>query len=148
MFQGAELLMDTFELRPIGRVESGLTDPRTAPRQGFEGAPPSRLVLEPGLGPAMRELRAGDQVVVLTWLDRADRDTLTVRPRRDPSAPLTGVFSTRSPHRPNPIGLHTVRILAVDHDTARIDVADLEAIDGTPILDIKPVLPQQKSHDR
>ncbi|WP_245714080.1 tRNA (N6-threonylcarbamoyladenosine(37)-N6)-methyltransferase TrmO [Nocardia vaccinii] len=148
VFYGAELLMDTFELRPIGRVESDLTDPQTAPKQGDEGAPPSRLVLDPGLAPAMRDLRPGTEAVVLTWLDRADRDTLTVHPRRDPSAPRTGVFSTRSPHRPYPIGLHTVRILAVDHDNARIHVADLEAIDGTPILDIKPVLPQHRSHDR
>lgn len=125
-------------LRPIGRVESPIVDPDTAPNQGDEGAPDAWLVLDASVRSAMRDLTVGNHVVVLTWLDRADRDTLVVHPRGDPNRPPTGVFSTRSQDRPNPIGLHTVEILAIE-DT-RIHVRDLEAIDGTPVIDIKPVL--------
>jgi tRNA-Thr(GGU) m(6)t(6)A37 methyltransferase TsaA len=125
-------------LTPIGRVESPLTNRADAPKQGDEGAPDAWLVLNADMRPAMQDLRPGDDVFVLTWLDRADRHALAVHPRDDDQAPLTGVFSTRSPDRPNPIGLHRVRILAID-DT-RIRVQDLEALDGTPVLDIKPVL--------
>ncbi|MEH0827754.1 MULTISPECIES: tRNA (N6-threonylcarbamoyladenosine(37)-N6)-methyltransferase TrmO [unclassified Micromonospora] len=127
-----------YELRPVGRVESPLTDPELAPKQGDEGAPESWLVFSPAVGAGLRELRPGTEVLVLTWLDRARRDVLTVHPRGDRSRPETGVFSTRSPHRPNPIGLHRVRVLAVDG--LRVRVADLEALDGTPVLDVKPVL--------
>ena len=125
-------------LTPIGRVESPLTNRADAPKQGDEGAPDAWLALNADMWPAMQDLRPGDDVFVLTWLDRADRHALAVHPRDDDQAPLTGVFSTRSPDRPNPIGLHRVRILAID-DT-RIRVRDLEALDGTPVLDIKPVL--------
>ncbi|MGB2572138.1 tRNA (N6-threonylcarbamoyladenosine(37)-N6)-methyltransferase TrmO [Micromonospora citrea] len=127
-----------YELRPIGRVESPLTDPADAPRQGDEGAPQAWLVFSPAVATGLRDLRPGVEMLVLTWLDRADRDVLAVHPRGDRSRPETGVFSTRSPHRPNPIGLHRVRVLAVDG--LRLRVADLEAVDGTPVLDVKPVL--------
>jgi tRNA-Thr(GGU) m(6)t(6)A37 methyltransferase TsaA len=128
----------TYEIRPIGFVESPLTDRESAPKQGGEGAPDSTLVFEPDVADALADLRAGDDVFVFTWLHEAARDILVVHPRSDPANPLTGVFSTRSPARPNPIGLHRVRILAVDG--LRVRVADLEAIDGTPIVDVKPVL--------
>ncbi|MET7752780.1 tRNA (N6-threonylcarbamoyladenosine(37)-N6)-methyltransferase TrmO [Micromonospora sp. NPDC005367] len=127
-----------YTLRPVGRVESPLTDPATAPKQGDEGAPESWLVFAPEFAPAVRDLRPGAEALVVTWLDRARRDVLTVHPRGDTSRPETGVFSTRSPHRPNPIGLHRVRLLAIDG--LRVRVADLEALDGTPVLDVKPVL--------
>jgi tRNA-Thr(GGU) m(6)t(6)A37 methyltransferase TsaA len=126
------------QLRPVGRVESPLIDPATAPRQGDEGAPGAWLVFDAAVADALRDLTAGDQVVVLTWLDRARRDVLTTHPRDDVTAPELGVFSTRSPHRPNPIGLHTVRIVAAEGNRLRVD--GLEAVDGTPILDVKPVL--------
>mgnify|MGYP003403765510 FL=1 len=126
------------ELPPVGRVESPLIDPATAPRQGDEGAPGAWLVFDAAMADALRDLTAGDQVVVLTWLDRARRDVLTTHPRDDVTAPELGVFSTRSPHRPNPIGLHTVRIVAAEGTRLRVD--GLEAVDGTPILDVKPVL--------
>jgi tRNA-Thr(GGU) m(6)t(6)A37 methyltransferase TsaA len=128
----------SYVVRPIGRVESTLLDPAAAPRQGDEGAPDAWLVLDPAMKPAAADLAIGDDLVVLTWLDRADRDVLRVHPRSDPDAPVHGVFSTRSPDRPNPIGLHTVRILAIDG--TRLRVSGLEAIDATPVLDIKPVL--------
>ena len=127
-----------YELHPIGRVESPLVDRSTAPRQGNEGSPEAWLNFDARFSEALRDLRAGDEVIVLTWLDRARRDVLEVRPRGNPANALQGVFNTRSPDRPNPIGLHRVRILAIEG--ARMRVADLEAIDGTPIVDVKPVL--------
>jgi tRNA-Thr(GGU) m(6)t(6)A37 methyltransferase TsaA len=130
--------MAGFELTPVGRVESPLDDPATAPKQGDEGSPPARLIFDSRYADALRDIRAGDSLLVLTWLDRADRGVLRVHPRDDPDPPLTGVFSTRSPDRPNPIGLHRVTVLEVDGPCLR--VADLEALDGTPILDVKPVL--------
>jgi tRNA-Thr(GGU) m(6)t(6)A37 methyltransferase TsaA len=126
------------ELTPIGRVESPLTDPATAPKQGFEGAPDAWVVLDPAVLPGLDGIRAGDAVIVLTWLDRADRDVLRVHPRDDPANPERGVFSTRSADRPNPIGLHVVEVVAVDG--TRLRVRDLEALDGTPVLDVKPVI--------
>lgn len=131
-------MADEYLLRPVGRVSSPLTDAATAPRQGDEGAPEAWLVFDPPVERALRDVRVGADLLVLTWLDRARRDVLAVRPRGDESRPETGVFSTRSPHRPNPIGLHRVRVLAVDG--LRLRVADLEALDGTPLLDVKPVL--------
>jgi tRNA-Thr(GGU) m(6)t(6)A37 methyltransferase TsaA len=125
-------------LRPIGWVQSPLTEREEAPRQGDEGAPGAWLVLEPAMADAMADLEPGSDVILLTWLDRASRDVMRVHPRGDESRPLEGVFSTRSPDRPNPIGLHTVRIVAIDG--TRIEVRNLEALDKTPILDIKPVL--------
>ncbi|MEV7332211.1 tRNA (N6-threonylcarbamoyladenosine(37)-N6)-methyltransferase TrmO [Micromonospora sp. NPDC093244] len=131
-------MADEHLVRAVGRVLSPLTDAATAPRQGDEGAPEAWLVFDPQVERAVRDVRVGADLLVLTWLDRARRDVLAVRPRGDESRPETGVFSTRSPHRPNPIGLHRVRVLAVDG--LRLRVADLEALDGTPILDVKPVL--------
>jgi tRNA-Thr(GGU) m(6)t(6)A37 methyltransferase TsaA len=127
-----------YEVRPVAWVESPLTERAQAPRQGSEGAPQAWLVVEPDVAEAVRDLRAGDQVIVLTWLDRAHRDELTTVPRDDPANPRLGVFSTRSPDRPNPIGLHRAEILAVAG--LRILVSELEALDGTPVIDIKPVL--------
>ncbi len=126
------------QLRPIATVRSPLTDLAKAPKQGDEGAPEAWLVFEPGVLDALDGLRAGDEVVVLTWLDRADRDVLRVHPRGDTANPIQGVFSTRSPARPNPIGLHELRILEIDG--ARMRVSALEAVDGTPVIDVKPRL--------
>jgi tRNA-Thr(GGU) m(6)t(6)A37 methyltransferase TsaA len=125
-------------LVPIGRVESPLTDAAEAPKQGFEGGPDAWLVLEPRVLDALDGLEPGARVIVLTWLDRADRDTLRVHPRDDASNPLRGVFGTRSADRPNPIGLHEVEVLAVEGN--RVRVSDLEALDGTPVVDLKPVI--------
>lgn len=125
-------------LRPIGRVESPLSDPAAAPKQGFEGGPEAWLVLEPRVLDGLDGLRAGDRLIVLTWLDRADRSTLKVHPRDDASNPLRGVFGTRSADRPNPIGLHEVEVLAIEGE--RVRVSDLEAVDGTPVIDLKPVI--------
>ena len=129
----------TFELRPIGRVRSTLAAGPGAPKQGDEGAPEAWLEIEPEFHAAARDLRAGEEVLLLTWLDRADRTVLEVHPRDDPRRPLTGVFGTRSADRPNPIGLHRVRIVEIAGGL-RFRVRDLEAVDGTPILDVKPVL--------
>jgi tRNA-Thr(GGU) m(6)t(6)A37 methyltransferase TsaA len=128
----------TFELTPIGRVESPLTDPAAAPKQGPEGAPEACLVFEPAVLQGLDGIEPGSRVVVLTWLDRARRDILRVHPRDDPANPERGVFSTRSADRPNPIGLHEVEILSIDGD--RVRVRPLEAVDGTPVVDVKPVL--------
>jgi tRNA-Thr(GGU) m(6)t(6)A37 methyltransferase TsaA len=125
-------------ISPIGRVESTLTEPSEAPRQGSEGAPDAWLVLEPRVREALDGITPGARVIVLTWLDRARRDVLRVHPRDDASNPLRGVFSTRSADRPNPIGLHEVEILSVEGD--RVHVRPLEALDGTPVLDLKPVI--------
>ncbi|MEW9554878.1 tRNA (N6-threonylcarbamoyladenosine(37)-N6)-methyltransferase TrmO [Nonomuraea sp. NPDC050783] len=130
--------MNEYALRVIGRVESSLTDRASAPRQADEGAPDAWLVFDDPYGPALRGLSVGTDVLLLTWLDRADRDTLTVHPRGDVTRSRTGVFATRSPDRPNPIGLHEVHILAIDG--TRVHVRNLEALDATPILDVKPLL--------
>jgi tRNA-Thr(GGU) m(6)t(6)A37 methyltransferase TsaA len=127
-----------YVIQPIGRVESPLTDPAAAPKQGDEGAPDAWLVFERNVSEGLRDLEAGTEVIVLTWFDRAARDVLVVHPRGDTTRPPTGVFSTRSPSRPNPIGLHRVTIVAIDGP--RMLVRDLEALDGTPIVDVKPVL--------
>ena len=129
---------DGFQVMPIGWVESPLIDPAAAPRQGDEGAPDAWLVFEPGVLEGLQGLVTGDEVIVLTWLDRARRDVLRVHPRGDPSRAEAGVFSTRSPHRPNPIGLHRVTIISIDG--RRVRVRNLEAVDRTPILDVKPML--------
>ena len=126
------------ELRQIGTVVSSLTDPALAPKQGYEGAPEARLVFEPDMLAALDGIAPGDRIVVLTWLDRADRDVLRVHPRDDPANPVTGVFATRSEDRPNPIGLHEVDVLAVDGAT--MHVRPLEAVDGTPIVDVKTLI--------
>ena len=127
-----------FEVMTIGRVESPLTDPASAPMQGDEGAPDAWLVFEPEVVEALAGIRPGDELIVLTWLHRARRDVLRVHPRGDASRAEQGVFSTRSPHRPNPIGLHRVEVASIDG--ARVRVRNLEAVDGTPIVDVKPLL--------
>jgi tRNA-Thr(GGU) m(6)t(6)A37 methyltransferase TsaA len=127
-----------FHLRSIGRVQSPLRDLAEAPLQGDEGAPSAWLIFDDAVREAVRDVAPGDRLLLLTWLDRADREVLAVHPRSDPRNPLTGVFSTRSPDRPNPIGLHPVTVVERDGDRLRVDA--LEAIDGTPIVDIKPVL--------
>jgi tRNA-Thr(GGU) m(6)t(6)A37 methyltransferase TsaA len=128
----------SFDVKAIGRVESSLTDLESAPRQADEGAPEAWLVFEAEVLEALRSIRPGDELIVVTWLHRARRDVLSVHPRGDTSRAQEGVFSTRSPDRPNPIGLHPVEITAVDG--RRVRVRSLEALDGTPILDVKPVL--------
>jgi tRNA-Thr(GGU) m(6)t(6)A37 methyltransferase TsaA len=128
----------SFEVKPIGRVESPLTDLESAPRQADEGAPEAWLVFKPEMLEGLRSIRPGDEVIVVTWLDRARRDVLSVHLRGGASRAQEGVFSTRSPHRPNPIGLHRVEITAIDG--RRVRVRNLEVLDGTPIIDIKPIL--------
>jgi tRNA-Thr(GGU) m(6)t(6)A37 methyltransferase TsaA len=125
----------TLALRPIGVVRSPLTDRASAPKQGPEGGPDAWLEFDDDLLDALASVGPGDELLLLTWFDRADRDVLQVRPRGNPDNPLTGVFSTRSPDRPNPIGIHPVTVIEVDG--ARLLVSDLEALDGTPILDVK-----------
>jgi tRNA-Thr(GGU) m(6)t(6)A37 methyltransferase TsaA len=127
-----------FSVTPIGTVESPLTDLASAPKQGDEGAPDALVSFEPAVLEALDGLAVGDEVILLTWLDRARRDVLRVHPRDDVSRQQQGVFSTRSPDRPNPIGLHRVEIVSIDG--GRVRVRNLEAVDGTPVLDVKPVL--------
>jgi tRNA-Thr(GGU) m(6)t(6)A37 methyltransferase TsaA len=128
----------SYSLTPVGVVHSPLKSRKDAPRQGGEGAPDAWIDIAPQFEEALQLLNAGDDVIVLTWLDRASRDVLQVHPRGDTTNPLTGIFATRSPDRPNPIGLHRVRVIA--RDGCRLRVGPLEAIDGTPVVDIKPVL--------
>jgi len=130
-----------YVIRPIGWVESTLSDRDQAPSQGDEGAPEAWLVFNDEVSAGLDDLRAGTEVIVLTWLDRARRDVLAVHPRGDTARPLTGVFSTRSPDRPNPVGLHRVQIVSIDG--TRLQVRNMEALDRTPILDVKPVLDAQ-----
>lgn len=127
-----------YTVEPIGRVRSLLRRLEDAPMQGDEGAPEAWLELTPQSAPGLMGIRAGDELLVLTWLHLAERDVLQVHPRGDLNRPLTGVFATRSPDRPNPVGLHRVTVLEVAGHKLR--VAPLEAIDGTPLVDIKPVL--------
>lgn len=130
--------MTGFEIKPIGRVSSSLKTLDAAPRQADEGAPEAWLVFEPEAVEGLRNIRPGDDLVLITWLDRARRDVLSVHPRGDVSRTAEGVFSTRSPHRPNPLGLHDVKVTAIEG--GRVQVRSLEAIDGTPIVDVKPML--------
>jgi len=133
-----ELYDPTYILRPVGRVESPLTDRDDAPKQGDEGASLARIVFLSEFREAVRDLRRGEEVPVLTWLHQGRRDVLSVHPRGDTNRPRAGVFATRAPDRPNPIGLHAVRIDNVEESA--ITVHNLEGIYGTPVLDIKPVL--------
>lgn len=141
--RGSEANVTDFTVKIIGRIESPLTDLASAPRQADEGAPEAVLVFEPGMLPGLANVRPGDAMIVITWLDRARRDVLSVHPRGDATRAPEGVFSTRSPHRPNPIGLHETEVTAVDGQ--RIRVRGLEALDGTPIIDLKPVLSEDIS---
>ena len=129
--------MTGYQVVPVGWVESPLQDRAQAPRQGA-GAPDAWLVFEPEVAEAIRDIEADSEIIVLTWLDRAARDVLITRPRDDPARPPMGVFSTRSPDRPNPIGLHRVQV--VTKQGLRVLVRPLEALDKTPVIDVKPVL--------
>ena len=133
----------SFAITPIGTVESPLTDAAAAPKQGDEGAPDAWLAFDPEVVEALDGIQVGDEVLLLTWFHLARRDVLRVHPRSDVSRAEQGVFSTRSPHRPNPIGLHRVEIASIDGGRAR--VRNLEAVDGTPIVDVKPVLSTDSS---
>ncbi|WP_112247279.1 tRNA (N6-threonylcarbamoyladenosine(37)-N6)-methyltransferase TrmO [Kribbella monticola] len=135
-------MSDQLVLRPIGQVESPLTDRATAPRQGDEGGPNAWLVFTPEVRDGLSHLSVGDEILLITWFDRADRSVLAVHPRGDSTRPVTGVFSTRSPDRPNPLGLHRVTVLTIDN--LRLQVSDLEALDGTPVIDVKPVLGDER----
>jgi tRNA-Thr(GGU) m(6)t(6)A37 methyltransferase TsaA len=132
-----------FTITPIGHVSSSLVDRQHAPKQGNEGAPQAWLIFKPEFEEGLRDLRVGEEILVLTWLDRAQRDVLSVHPRDDQNVPLRGVFSTRSQDRPNPVGIHRVRIAEIVGPT-RFKVLDLEAFDATPVIDVKPVLDRGK----
>jgi len=133
-----------FVLNPIGRIHSTLTVRHGAPRQGDEGAPDARVEVRPEFVQAVEGLEVGQEIILLTWLHQAKRETLKVIPRDEPTNPLTGVFATRAPDRPNPIGLHRVTVLGIE-DGRWLHVRPLEAIDGTPVVDIKPVLSPSES---
>ena len=126
------------QLHPIGVIRSRLKERTKAPKQGSEGAPDVWLDVRPSAAQGLDGLAVGDEIIVLTWLHRAHRKILKVHPRSDPSRPLTGVFATRSPDRPNPIGLHRVTVRRIAKNSLRI--GPMEAIDGTPVIDIKPVV--------
>ncbi|MEU8222309.1 tRNA (N6-threonylcarbamoyladenosine(37)-N6)-methyltransferase TrmO [Kribbella sp. NPDC048915] len=126
------------QLHQVGRVESPLRNRDDAPRQGDEGAPTAWVVFDESVRDALGDVAVGDELILITWFDRADRDVQTVHPRNDLTRPPTGVFSTRSPDRPNPVGLHRVSVIA--RDGLRVQVSHLEALDGTPVVDVKPVL--------
>lgn len=127
-------------LHPVGFVRSALKDRKGAPRQGSEGAPDAWIEISSQVADGLEGIAVGDEIIVLTWLHKARRDTLKVHPRGDKNNPLTGVFATRSPDRPNPLGLHPVRVLEIAAN--KLKVGPIEAIDGTPVVDIKPVLSQ------
>jgi tRNA-Thr(GGU) m(6)t(6)A37 methyltransferase TsaA len=133
---------DAFEVRPIGVVRSSLRERGDAPKQAFEGAPEALLELDPTFARALHGVAPGQELIVLTWFHEADRTVLETHPRDDPTTPLTGVFATRSPDRPNPIGLHRVTVVALETPTL-LRVGALEAIDGTPIVDLKIALREQ-----
>lgn len=130
--------MSEYRVEPVGWVESSLAERAQAPRQGDEGAPDAWLAFQPRVADALRDIAVGTDLIVLTWLDRADRTVVVTRPRDDPAQPVRGVFSTRSPDRPNPVGLHRVRVRAIEG--LRLLVGPLEALDSTPVIDVKPVL--------
>jgi tRNA-Thr(GGU) m(6)t(6)A37 methyltransferase TsaA len=130
------------QFRPIGVIRSALKSRTKAPKQGSEGAPDAWLEVNPFAAQGLEGLAAGDDLIVITWLHRARRDVLKVHPRSDPRRPLAGVFATRSPDRPNPVGLHRVTLRSLSK--TRLRIGPLEAIDGTPVIDIKPVLPDHR----
>jgi len=127
-----------FRLRTVGVIRSALKVPSEAPRQGSEGAPDAWLQVQPWAAEALTGLSPGDEILVITWLHRGRRSVLRVHPRGDASKPLAGVFATRSPHRPNPLGLHPVVVRAIEG--RRLRIGPIEAVDGTPVVDIKPAL--------
>lgn len=130
--------MDDYTLRPLGYLRSPLTRREDAPMQGIEGAPDAWLDLDTAFTDALAGIAAGDELIIITWLHQARRDTLQTHPRGDQAAPLRGVFATRSPDRPNPLGLHRVTVREVAG--TRLRIGPIEAIDGTPVVDIKPTL--------
>jgi len=130
----------SYTLQPIGRIRSDLTTREAAPRQGYEGAPDAWIEITKSVAPALQGIVVGDALIILTWLHRSARDVLQVHPRGEIENPLTGVFATRSPDRPNPIGLHRVTVREINGNSLK--VGPIEAIDGTPVVDIKPVLPR------
>ncbi len=130
----------SYTIEPIGVIRSDLASREAAPRQGYEGAPGAWLEVNPTIAGGLEGIAVGDEIVLITWFHKARRDILKLHPRRDKNMPLTGVFATRSPDRPNPLGLHRVTVLEIAGN--RVKVGPLEAIDGTPVVDIKPVLPQ------
>jgi tRNA-Thr(GGU) m(6)t(6)A37 methyltransferase TsaA len=125
-------------LRPIGVIRSTLKERSEAPKQGSEGAPDAWIEIEPWASAGLHRMKVGDKVWVITWLHRGDREVLQVHPRSDPKRVLTGVFATRSPDRPNPLGLHPITVLEIAGNRLRVE--PIEAIDGTPVVDMKPVL--------
>jgi tRNA-Thr(GGU) m(6)t(6)A37 methyltransferase TsaA len=129
----------SLDLHSIGVIRSSIVSRAEAPKQGYEGAPDAWLELVPEVGPGLEGIEAGDEIIVITWLDRGNRETLRVHPRGNPANPITGVFATRSPDRPNPIGLHRVRVH--QREGLRLRVGPIEVLDGTPVVDLKPVLP-------
>ena len=131
-------LQEEYRLHPLGYIRSSLRALDRAPKQGPEGAPDAWLDLDPAFARGMSGIVAGDEVIVITWLHRANRDVLEVHPRDDPAIPLHGVFATRSPDRPNPLGLHHVTVREISG--VRLRIGPIEAIDGTPVVDMKPVL--------
>jgi tRNA-Thr(GGU) m(6)t(6)A37 methyltransferase TsaA len=128
-----------YPVRPIGFVRSSLREMRDAPNQAFEGAPEATLEIDPEFAAALHRVTPGQDLILLTWLHQADRSVLQTHPRGDPNIPMTGVFATRSPDRPNPIGLHRVTVTAIEAPT-RLRVLALEVIDGTPIIDLKAAM--------
>lgn len=130
----------SYTIKPIGVIRSDLANRETAPHQGHEGAPDAWLELHPTIAEGLQGIAVGNEIIVITWLHKAHRDILKVHPRRDTNRPQAGVFATRSPDRPNPLGLHRVTVLDIQGN--RLKVGPLEAIDGTPLVDIKSVLRQ------
>jgi tRNA-Thr(GGU) m(6)t(6)A37 methyltransferase TsaA len=139
------MIETNYTIKPIGVIRSELSSREAAPHQGYEGAPEALLELAAPVAPGLLGITVGDELIVLTWLHRAQRDVLQVHPRGRLDAPLTGVFATRSPDRPNPVGLHRVSVLEVAEQ--RLRVAPIEAIDGTPVVDIKRALARSDSND-
>jgi len=135
---------NSVQLRPIGVIRSKLKERSKAPKQGSEGAPDAWLEVYRFAAQALDGLAIGDEIIILTWLHKARRETLKVHPRSDPQRRLTGVFATRSPDRPNPIGLHQVRVRKIAKN--RLRIGPMEAIDGTPVIDVKPVLCEIQEH--
>jgi tRNA-Thr(GGU) m(6)t(6)A37 methyltransferase TsaA len=129
----------TFELSPIGYIHSPLKERSAAPRQGSEGAPDATIEILPAYIEALHGIHPGQEIWIFTWLHQSERSTLHVHPRSDPQNPLSGVFATRSPDRPNPIGLHLSTVLRIEQEN-RLHVRNIEAIDGTPVIDIKPAI--------
>ena len=127
-----------YMLYPIGFLQSSLKELQEAPRQGREGAPHAWIEVNASVAEGLEAIAVGDEIIVITWLHKAQRDILKVHPRGDKTVPLAGVFATRSPDRPNPLGLHRVTVLEISGE--RLKVGPIEAIDGTPVVDIKPVL--------